>query len=111
MDGAGETPDQRHLQPIQHPGDAEGDDNPPMEPAPGQAVEPGGHVGLEAVTRGRAWRVAHAAVSSGKESPGRRSGCRLTFAGCYGQAAKRIASTRASKRLPVSSVSAPIAIS
>ncbi len=31
---------QRHLEPIENPGDAEGDDDKPVEPAPRQAIEP-----------------------------------------------------------------------
>ena len=44
---AGQRADDGHLQPVQHPGDAECDDHQPVKAAPGQAVEPRRHVGLE----------------------------------------------------------------
>ena len=47
VDRRGEGADQRHLQPVQHPGDAERDHHPPVESAPGQPVQPRRHVGLE----------------------------------------------------------------
>ena len=62
VDRRGEGADQRHLQPVQHPGDAERGHHPPMESAPGQPVQPRRHVGLElaAAIGGQPWRVSHA---------------------------------------------------
>jgi hypothetical protein len=39
--------DDRHFQPIEHPGDAEGEDQQNVKAAPGQAVEPGRDIGFD----------------------------------------------------------------
>ena len=46
---AATEPDQRHLEPVEYPGDAERDDDQPVETAPRQAVEAGRDVGQIAV--------------------------------------------------------------
>ena len=38
----------RDLQPVEDPGDAEGDDDERVEARPGQPIEPGGDIGFDA---------------------------------------------------------------
>ena len=54
LERAGERARQRHLEPVEHPGDAERQHHQRVEPAPGQPVEPGRDVGLDHAADGGA---------------------------------------------------------
>ena len=51
LQGAGDGARQSHLQPVEDPGDAERNDYQSVEPAPWQAVEACGNIGLDDARR------------------------------------------------------------
>ncbi len=80
MKRAGERASQRHLKPIENPGDAERDDDAQMERAERQPVEPGRHARLDGLrVAARLLSVAHlhppTQISTRERESGSRDHC------------------------------------